>query len=107
MNYLNKYEFLKLTEIEKKDYYDSLIDEKNEALTAKDMEELILAFEVLEGYGDSENLIKELKSSATKQRIQDKKYNFERKKKGFFIALASVAVVVLAVSVYIIITMLG
>lgn len=107
MNYLNKYEFLKLSETEKTDYYDSLIDEKNEILTAKEMDELILAFEALEGYGDSENLIKELKSSAAKQRIQDKRYSSERKKKGLLIAFASVAVVVLAVSVYIIITMLG
>lgn len=106
MNYLNKYEFLKLTEAEQMDYYASLIDEKDEILTAKEMDELILAFEALGGYGDSVNVIKDLKSSADKQRIQDKKYISERKKKGFLIALASVAVVVLAVSVYIIVTML-
>ena len=107
MNYFTKFEFLKLTDIEKKDYYEALIDEKSEILTVKELDELILAFDVLEGYGDSANIVNELKKAAAKQRIQDKKYNSERKKKGFLIVLASVAVVVLAVSVYIIISMLG
>lgn len=106
MDHLSRFEFLKLADTEKKDYYDTLVDEKNEALTLDVMEELILAFEALEGYGNSENLIDDIKKAAEKQRARDRIYRNERKKKGLLIGVVAVAGVVLIATVCIIISML-
>ncbi len=107
MNYLSRFEFLKLNDTEKKEYYDTLVDEKNEAVTVDMFEELILAFEALEGYGNSEHITDDIRKAAEKQRVQDNIYRNERKKKGLLMGVVAVATVVLVATVCIIVSMLG
>ena len=47
MQFLTKQEFSVLSEAEKSDYYEALIEEKNEAVTVSQFETLMIEFEKL------------------------------------------------------------
>lgn len=104
MVFLSKREFSRLSEPQKSDYYDELLDEKNNALTVSQLEALIPEFEKL-NYKDSDEMAEELEFLAAAQRKADVKYNLEKRKKGLLIMVLVACAAVLVATATAIITM--
>ena len=104
MQFLTKQEFSVLSEAEKSDYYEALIEEKNEAVTVSQFETLMIEFEKL-NYKDSFKMVEELMLLAEKQREADMLYASERRRKGLIISLIAVCGVILIASAAIIVKM--
>ena len=104
MVFLSKREFSNLSELQKSDYYDELLIEKNNALTVSQLEALIPEFEKL-NYKDSIEMAEELELLAAAQRRADAKYTSEKRKRGLLITLLVVCAAVLVASAAAIITM--
>lgn len=104
MQFLSKQEFSVLSESEKSDYYEYLIEQKNEALTVSQFETLMIEFEKL-NYKDSLEMAQELAALAENQRVSDALYAKEKRRKGVIISLLVICGVVLVTSAAIIIGM--
>ena len=104
MIFLSRQEFSQLSELQKSDYYDELLDEKNNAITVKQLEELIPEFKKI-NYKDSDLMAKELEELAIQQVEADNKYNIEKRKRGFFLSVAVICAAVLIASVITLISM--
>lgn len=104
MLYLSKQEFSQLSEQEKSDYYEQLLDEKNSAVTVAQTEALILEFEKLD-YKDSDQIVDELILISAEQRKADAMYISEKRKKGLLISVLVVCAAVLVASAVVIIGM--
>ena len=104
MKFLSKHEFSVLSESEKSDYYEALIEEKNEAVTVSQFETLMIEFEKL-NYKDSLQMAEELAILAENQRKADAVYAKEKRRKGLLISLLVICGFVLVTSAVIIIGM--
>lgn len=104
MQFLSKHEFSILSEAEKSEYFETLINEKNQAVTVSQFETLKIEFEKL-NYRDSALIAEELDALAEEQRKADDVYASEKRKKGLIISLLAICGVVLVASAVIIIGM--
>ena len=104
MVFLSKREFSNLSELQKSDYYNELLIEKNNALTVSQLEALIPEFEKLE-YKDSIEMAEELELLAAAQRRADAKYNSEQRQKGLLITVLILCAAVLIASAVAVIKM--
>ena len=104
MVFLSKREFSRLSELQKSDYYDELLDEKNNALTVSQLEALIPEFEKL-NYKDSDEMAEELELLAAAQRKADARFSLEKRKKGLLIIVLCLCVAVLIATGTAIVTM--
>ena len=93
-------EFSALSDAEKSDYYNSLANERRDALTVEQKELLAQAYRAIGKYRSAPHFADELMDEAAKQRKADEEYYLQRKKQGVkVIALICAALFVLIVVV--------
>ena len=94
--YLNSSEFYALSDEAKKDYYESLAEERKAAVTAEEMNRIGAAYAAMGSYRGAADFARELRGNAEKQKASDDEYNLARRKKGIIILSIIVAVVAVA-----------
>ena len=104
MKFLSMNEFSALSDTDKNNYLEELRCEKNNVFTADDFERLAAEAGKL-NYGNSSEIANEFHLQAEIQREADRKYNAEKRKRGFAVIFAVICATVLVVSVGTIIAM--
>ena len=105
MKFLTKQEFQSLSEPDKSEYYEELLQQRNEAVTASQLETLACEFAKID-YIDSREIASELIEEASHLLEADAKYARERAKKGFLVTLVILCAAVVIGSAVIIIGLL-
>jgi hypothetical protein len=104
MKFLTVQEFQSLSEPDKSDYYDALLEERNSSVTAAQLETLAVEFHKID-YMDSRQIAAELKLEAEKLYEADRQYAIERTKKGLLITFVIICAAVLVASAVVVIGM--
>lgn len=104
MKFLTKQEFQSLSESEKSAYYDSLMDERIESVTAQQIETLAGEFAKID-YMDSVEIAKALLKELSALYEADEQYTKEKRKKGLAISLIVICAAVLVATACVIISM--
>jgi hypothetical protein len=102
MKFLTKQEFQSLSEPEKSEYYESLMQLRVECVTAMQLDELSKEFFKLD-YMDSLGISKELFDEAVALYAADAEYAKEKRKKGILISFIIVCAALLVASAVVII----
>ncbi len=101
MKFLTKQEFQSLSEPEKSDYYEELLEERNESVTAMQLEALALEFVKID-YMNSREIAAELNAEAERLHEADARFAREKAKKGLLVTLIILCAAVVICSAVII-----
>ena len=104
MKFLTVQEFQSLSEPEKSDYYDELLEERNASVTAAQLETLAVEFHKID-YMDSRQIASELNAESEKLYEADRIYAKEKRKKGLLVSFVIVCAAVIIASAVVIIGM--